>query len=86
MSHDRTIAPFSGYGSRTARGPDGAWQKFERGEMSLKPFYQAFGRELSDATHGNAAYQTYCARKRIGALSSDRTTSLVATVIGHHTV
>ncbi|KAI0637082.1 HAD-like protein [Trametes polyzona] len=32
----------------TVRGSSGAWQKFERGEMSLFPFYKQFGRELSD--------------------------------------
>ncbi|KAI0781051.1 HAD-like protein [Trametes elegans] len=32
----------------TVRGSTGAWQKFERGEMPLFPFYEQFGRELSD--------------------------------------
>ncbi|KAG6817099.1 hypothetical protein H0H87_012867, partial [Tephrocybe sp. NHM501043] len=35
------------------RGSQGAWQKFERGEMPLLEFYEAFGRELSDTTRGN---------------------------------
>jgi len=48
--------------SITMRGPDGAWQRFERGEMSLFPFYDAFGRELSDTTNGNIWYIEYCKR------------------------
>ncbi|THH20369.1 hypothetical protein EW146_g979 [Bondarzewia mesenterica] len=51
--------------SITYRGPDGAWQRFERGEMSLFPFYEAFGRELSDTESGNAWYRDYCRRKGI---------------------
>ncbi|KAK7023959.1 epoxide hydrolase [Favolaschia claudopus] len=47
------------------RGPNGAWQKFERGELSLLPFYDAFTRDLSDTTNGNKWYTAYCERKDI---------------------
>ncbi|KAF9228639.1 HAD-like protein [Gyrodon lividus] len=49
--------------SITSRGPSGAWQKFERGEIPLHVFYTAFGRDLSDTTNGNIWYKEYCARK-----------------------
>ena len=48
------------------RGADGAWQKFERGEIELWYFYTAFGRELSDTVRGNVWYRRYCAQKGIG--------------------
>ncbi|KAJ2915663.1 hypothetical protein MD484_g4743, partial [Candolleomyces efflorescens] len=48
-----------GYGSQ------GAWQKFERGEIDLLSFYPAFGRELSDTVHGNKCYRSYCKKKGI---------------------
>ncbi|KAK7693332.1 hypothetical protein QCA50_002900 [Cerrena zonata] len=51
--------------SITRRGSSGSWQKFERGEISLYPFYEAFGRELSDTKSGNVWYREYCARKGI---------------------
>jgi hypothetical protein len=41
-------------------------QKFERGELSLFPFYERFGCELSDTENGNKWYMEYCARKKIG--------------------
>jgi len=50
--------------SITQRGPGGAWQRFERGEMNLWDFYTAFGRELSDTIRGNVWYRNYC--KRVG--------------------
>jgi len=56
---------FSGRFS-TRRGDNGAWQKFERGEIELWDFYVAFGRELSDTVLGNAWYSQHCARKGIG--------------------
>lgn len=37
----------------TGRGHNGSWQKFERGEIALLPFYEAFGRDLSDTENGN---------------------------------
>ncbi|KDQ60653.1 hypothetical protein JAAARDRAFT_31622 [Jaapia argillacea MUCL 33604] len=46
-------------------GSQGAWQKFERGEIPLFPFYEAFGRELSDTQKGNVWYSAYCKSKRI---------------------
>ncbi|KAH0584044.1 hypothetical protein H2248_009618 [Termitomyces sp. 'cryptogamus'] len=45
------------------RGSQGAWQKFERGEIPLFEFYESFGRELSDTTNGNLWYSRYCKRK-----------------------
>ncbi|KAF7353623.1 Epoxide hydrolase [Mycena venus] len=47
------------------RGPNGAWQKFERGELPLFPFYEAFSRDLSDTTSGNVWYAAYCKRKGV---------------------
>ncbi|KAJ3503417.1 hypothetical protein NLJ89_g8442 [Agrocybe chaxingu] len=44
-------------------GSQGAWQKFERGELELFPFYEAFGRDLSDTKNGNVWYKGYCKRK-----------------------
>ena len=49
-----------------ARNPQGAWQKFERGELALFPFYKAFGIDLSDTDNGNIWYREYCRRKGIG--------------------
>ncbi|TFL07697.1 HAD-like protein [Pterulicium gracile] len=46
-----------------SRGSDGAWQQFERGELPLLAFYQAFSRDLSDTTANNASYSNYCTRK-----------------------
>ncbi|KAK2467035.1 hypothetical protein APHAL10511_001293 [Amanita phalloides] len=47
------------------RGSQGAWQKFERGETNLLKFYEAFGRDLSDARLGNELYARYCERKGV---------------------
>ncbi|KAJ7445718.1 epoxide hydrolase [Mycena galericulata] len=47
------------------RGSNGAWQQFERGELPLFPFYEAFSRDLSDTTSGNIWYAAYCKRKGI---------------------
>ncbi|KAJ6500497.1 HAD-like domain-containing protein [Mycena sanguinolenta] len=47
------------------RGPDGAWQKFERGEMPLFAFYEQFSRDLSDTSRGNVWYAAYCKRRGI---------------------
>jgi len=49
--------------SITGRGPNGAWQKFERGELDLFSFYEAFSRDLSDTVNGNIWYEAYCHRK-----------------------
>jgi len=48
------------------RGSQGAWQRFERGELPLFQFYEAFGKDLSDTANGNVWYQDYCKRKGIG--------------------
>jgi hypothetical protein len=50
----------------SARGSDGAWQKWERGEIGLFNFYAAFGQDLSDVVNGNLWYAEYCRRKGIG--------------------
>lgn len=50
----------------TRRGPNGAWQRFERGEMTLFPFYEAFGRELSDTVNGNVWFTDYWKRRNPG--------------------
>ncbi|KAI0646941.1 HAD-like protein [Trametes meyenii] len=50
----------------TVRGSSGAWQKFERGEMSLFPFYEQFGQQLSDTRVNNPAYAQYCKRRGTG--------------------
>lgn len=43
----------------------GAWQRFERGELPFDDFYEAFGRDLSDVANGNRWYRAYCAKKSI---------------------
>ena len=48
--------------SRANQGVNGAFQKFERGEISLYPFYEAFSRELSN-TKGKVWYKEYCERR-----------------------
>lgn len=48
------------------RGHQGAWQKFERGELPLLPFYEAFSHDLSDTENGNKWYREYCRRRNIG--------------------
>lgn len=49
-----------------AHGSHGAWQRFERGELPLFSFYEAFGHELSNTVDGNVWYKSYCKRKGIG--------------------
>ncbi|KAM6500653.1 HAD-like domain containing protein [Amanita muscaria] len=46
-------------------GPQGAWQRFERGEIPLSEFYESFTRELSDVEAGNQWFSLYCRRKGI---------------------
>ncbi|PAV23609.1 HAD [Pyrrhoderma noxium] len=41
-------------------GQQGAWQRFERGEITLFPFYDSFGQELSDTARNNPLYAEYC--------------------------
>ncbi|KAF5372944.1 hypothetical protein D9758_001672 [Tetrapyrgos nigripes] len=50
--------------SIVSRGSQGAWQKFERGELELLPFYEAFSRDLSDTVNGNVC----CSPKLFGAM------------------
>jgi hypothetical protein len=45
------------------RGSQGSWQTLERGEIELLPFYESFGRDLSDTVNGNKWYEAYCERK-----------------------
>ncbi|KAF7311552.1 Epoxide hydrolase [Mycena kentingensis (nom. inval.)] len=45
------------------RGSNGAWQRFERGEIPLLPFYDEFSRDLSDTVKGNVWYAAYCERR-----------------------
>ncbi|CAK5264706.1 unnamed protein product [Mycena citricolor] len=47
------------------RGADGAWQRFERGQLPLLPFYEQFSRDLSDTVNGNIWYKRYCTRRGI---------------------
>jgi len=54
------LLPFS-----TSRGQNGAWQKFERGELPILEFYEAFGQELSDTKNGNNSYIRYLKKKGI---------------------
>ncbi|KAF9532326.1 HAD-like domain-containing protein [Crepidotus variabilis] len=49
--------------SITGRGSQGAWAKFERGEIELFQFYRDFGKELSDSVNGNIWYKEYCNRR-----------------------
>ncbi|KZS99140.1 epoxide hydrolase [Sistotremastrum niveocremeum HHB9708] len=49
----------------TRGGANSAWQRFERGELSLLPFYAAFGRDLSDLNNGNTWYRQHCFRKQL---------------------
>lgn len=51
--------------SIAARGSQGAWQRFERGELPLLQFYNAWSQDLSDTVNGNIWYTAYCRRKGI---------------------
>ncbi|KAI0811269.1 HAD-like protein [Irpex lacteus] len=51
--------------SITRRGSNGAWQRFERGEIPLLTFYDQFGRDLSDTALGNTWYHEYCKQRGI---------------------
>jgi len=48
-----------------SRGQNGAWQKFERGELPILEFYKAFGQELSDTESGNKSYLRHLKKKGI---------------------
>ncbi|KAI0313634.1 HAD-like protein [Amylostereum chailletii] len=62
---ERGLPPNYINNSIVRRGRHGAWQKFERGEMTLLPFYDAFGRELSDTANGNPWYAQYCQKRGV---------------------
>ncbi|CAE7177216.1 unnamed protein product [Rhizoctonia solani] len=49
----------------TRRGQGGAWQRFERGELELYPFYALFGEELSDTKQGNQYYREWCRSRNV---------------------
>ncbi|KAI6043081.1 HAD-like protein [Pisolithus marmoratus] len=49
--------------SIASRGPSGAWQRFERGEIPLHEFYIMFSKDLSDVESGNKWYRRYRLRK-----------------------
>ncbi|KAF9001908.1 HAD-like domain-containing protein [Cyathus striatus] len=51
--------------SIAGHGSQGAWQRFERGELDLFSFYKQFGEELSDTVSGNVWYKKYCDRKGV---------------------
>ncbi|TFK29786.1 HAD-like protein, partial [Coprinopsis marcescibilis] len=51
--------------SIVGHGSNGAWQRFERGEIDLSTFYPAFSRDLSDVVKGNTWYKAYCERRKI---------------------
>lgn len=50
--------------SITQRGDGGAWQRFERGELSLFQFYREFSKDLSDVENGCRWYRGYCAARK----------------------
>ena len=68
-----SLLPYS-----VGRGDQGAWARYERGEMTLLAFYEQFGRELSDRENGNVWYADYCRRKGLGAFLM--TTVVVLTI------
>lgn len=49
----------------TGHGHNGAWQKFERGELDILSFYAAFSRDLSDVNQANPWYEAYCRRRKL---------------------
>jgi hypothetical protein len=49
----------------TAYGENGAYQRFERGEVGLSAFYDAWQLELGDVEEGNKAYRAYAARRSL---------------------
>ncbi|KZV75769.1 HAD-like protein [Peniophora sp. CONT] len=58
------------------RGGQGAWQKFERGEMPLLSFYHAFGEELSDVKTNNVYFAEYCRKRSLHCPDLPRTLSI----------
>ena len=57
---------FMGHHS-TRTGSQGAWQRFERGEVDLFPFYQQFGYDLSNIERGKVWYAEYCKKRGLRA-------------------
>ena len=51
----------------TRTGSQGAWQRFERGEVDLFPFYQQFGCDLSNIERGKVWYAEYCKKRGLRA-------------------
>jgi len=51
--------------SISRRGDQGAWQRFERGELSLLQFYREFSRDLSDVDNGCRWYREHCLFRNI---------------------
>ncbi|PLW24047.1 hypothetical protein PCASD_14518 [Puccinia coronata f. sp. avenae] len=58
----------------TARGPSGAFQKLEVGELQLSEFYDQFGTQMSDLVFNNAAYAKFCSK-------SNRTCPILPTTL-----
>lgn len=50
----------------THQGHGGAFQRLERGEISLDLFYELFGEQLSQTEGNNEAYKKYCKKMGIG--------------------
>jgi len=53
----------------TRRGQEGAWQRFERGEMPLFQFYKEFSQELSDVANANRWYSEHCINRNLACPS-----------------
>ncbi|KAG8987752.1 hypothetical protein FRB94_002369 [Tulasnella sp. JGI-2019a] len=47
------------------QGAQGAWARFERGELDPFTFYDLFGKELSDTVKGNQWYREHCEQRNI---------------------
>lgn len=62
--------------SIVGRGHQGSWQKFERGEIDLLSFYEAFSQDLSDTVNGNKWYKAYCDRKSLVCPELPRTLNI----------
>lgn len=58
-------ASFTNHPCSTGHGEQGAWQRFERGELDLQTFYREFSTDLSNVAKGKVWYAKYCSRKGI---------------------
>jgi putative hydrolase of the HAD superfamily len=56
-------------------GPDGAWSRLERGELTLEPFYEAFDRECAAA---GAALSARTLMQRVAGATAPRPAMLEA--------